>query len=261
MPVRCSFFSMSTEKSQAFRCWSMLKSLVPLDPIVGQSRRFSFKGPSKTLCHYVNLVQQNIPHWAVPVFILCLGRLKQSKVSHPWVILHGAMGCGSSATIGQAYKSDYLQYLDSAAEAEADVFLLNLPPSRWVSEIMSGVHLNCQWFFAYWSMMIWNTAPGFTPVGPGEICGSTKGRFGVGGLSLSWGESWTTPPPMVQEEVEDSVPPVQVEDTVPPVQVSSLSVSWLLKIGVVGIGKILWRCKSNETDGCLIRKTTLVLNI
>ena len=29
------------------------------------------------------------------------------------------MGCGSSATIGQAYKSDYLQYLDSAAEAEA----------------------------------------------------------------------------------------------------------------------------------------------
>ena len=44
---------------------------------------------------------------------------------------------------------------------------------------------------------------------------------------------------MVQEEVEDSVPPVQVEDTVPPVQVSSLSVSWLLKIGVVGIGKIL----------------------
>ena len=66
-------------------------------------------------------------------------------------------------------------------------FLLNLPPSRWVSEIMSGVHLNCQWFFAYWSMMmIWNTAPGFTPVGPGEICGSTKGRFGVGGLSLSW---------------------------------------------------------------------------
>ena len=141
-------------------------------------------------------------------------------------------------------------------------FLLNLPPSRWVSEIMSGAHLNCQWCFAYWSMMmIWNTAPGFTPVGPGEICGSTKGRFGVGGLSLSWGESWTTPPPMVQEEVEDSVPPVQVEDTVPPVQVSSLSVSWLLKIGVVGIGKILWRCKSNETDGCLIRKTTLVLNI
>ena len=32
---------------------------------------------------------------------------------------------------------------------------------------------------------------------------------------------------MIQEEVEDSVPPVQVEDSVPPVQVSSLSVSWL----------------------------------
>lgn len=38
------------------------------------------------------------------------------------------MGCGSSATIGQAYKSDYLQYLDSAAEAEADVFFVEPSP-------------------------------------------------------------------------------------------------------------------------------------
>ncbi len=119
------------------------RSLVPLDPIVGQSRRsFSFTCLRNTmsLCVQETLcnLQRNIPHWAVGAFILCP------------ILLHGAMGCGSStgqayrsdgnsvpvsqaynsngsSPVKQEYKSDYLQYLDSAAETEAGVFLVGIP--------------------------------------------------------------------------------------------------------------------------------------
>ena len=164
------------------------RSLVPLDPIVGQSRRsFSFTCLRNTmsLCVQETLcnLQRNIPHWAVGAFILCP------------ILLHGAMGCGSStgqayrsdgnsvpvsqaynsngsSPVKQEYKSDYLQYLDSAAETEAGNFLL-ASPSLAFRDHVRCFSPKCHLFIAYWSM---NDA---TNPWKGEICGSTEGRFGV----------------------------------------------------------------------------------
>ena len=142
-------------------------------------------------------------------------------------------------------------------------FLLNLPPSPWVLEIMSGVHLNCQWFFAYWlMMMIWNTAPGFTPCGTRrDLWQHERQVWGGGSVAFMRGKL-NNPAPHDSggsRRFRASCASQRFRASCASFISFRVLVTW--NLGWWELGKILWRCKSNETDGCLIRKTTLVLNI